>query len=634
MADTDALSACSPEDDGNTTTPSNTLPNAHVRNDELQSPEEWEIRRLRELIFSREIKMLKHLEEKVRKMPRFAAETVSAVIAEAIQLRVVDKDPALSMALEPLVDGIVKKSLHTRSSEFVNVLFPLMGPSIRKSIAESFRSMLGSFSKSVEMAFSWRGLRWRLEAIRSGKPFSEIVMLNTLIYRVEQMFFIHTQSGLVLSHLVNGSVVAQDADMVSAMLTAVQDFARDCFADGKDETLDTMQLSDFTIYIEKAPQAYLACVVRGMPPSDFHAQMRATLELMLVEYADALDSFNGDTEPFSSAARYFEPLMLSRYSSEDKELPFWAKALPVVLLLSLLTGGGYMYHEKKRLLAEKQAFVSSMNEGLHTLRAEPGLLVVNVEEAPQSPWHILVLKDALARSPEETLRVNGMDPSKFTTRIIPFISYSPSIIIRRINSTVKPPATVTMTFDDKGALAFSGTAPMAWIIATREDARAIPGVEQVDLSNVHDPRMELLSAMVKEVEAVNIEFPLGKDTPLPADMLILKKAIDTLVELEKITKEMGLLASLTIYGHADGVGNERRNYEISQSRTRIVAAMLYAKGSSMPISIYGMGAEYPRQNTEETETPAVKSGTQANRRIELRVNFSLSPNALQEMIRR
>lgn len=614
-------------------------PESDLQRDLPPPTEDAELLRLRELLFSREIALIDRLRS-ILEDPQVTTRKVSEVLAEAIHLRS-GKDPHLAMALEPLVDAIVKASLHTRRAEFVNVLSPLMGPTIRKSIAEGFSSMMGSFSKSVEMAFSWKGLRWRLEALRSGKPFSEIVMLNTLVYRVEQLFFIHNKTGLVLAHLAGESVESQDPDMVSAMLTAIQDFVRDCFAGGRNEELQSLQLGEFTIHIETGTQAYLACVMRGTPPADFRAQLRATLELMHVEYAEALETFNGDTAPFAGAVHYLDTCLVSRYIDENKRVPLWAKALFAALLLAIVGGLGYLYHARERAAAERAGieaahdeFVASMQKALDYVRAEPGLMIAGVSEAPAPPWDIIVLKDALGRPPGEVWREHGVDPALFSARIVPFVSYDPSIVVRRVRRSIKPPDTVAMVFDEQGTLTFTGTAPMSWIVATREDARAIPGVERVDVSGVRDPMMEHISAMIAEVENTVVEFPLGKDTPRPADLPRLKKAIDTLVELENITKRMGFSASLTIYGHADTVGDEKRNYEISQARARTVASMLYAKGSSMPVAIYGMGSEYPRDGRGADGQAAARKEDQASRRIELRVHFALSPSARPEMFRR
>ncbi|MDR1367809.1 MAG: hypothetical protein LBJ76_03715, partial [Candidatus Accumulibacter sp.] len=292
-----------------------------------EAPKDREVTLLRSLLFGREIAIIEKLRSNYVDA-HHNAKKVSGVLSEAILLRS-KNDDSLNTALEPVVDEILQTSLQKRKSDFVNVLYPLMGPTIRKSIAESFRSMMADFGKSMEMAFSWKGLRWRLEALRAGKSFSEIVLLRTLDYRVEQAFFIHSETGLVLSNLVHEGVGAQDADMVSAMLTAIQDFVKDCFTGGGDYDLETLQMGEFTIHIEQSQMAYLACVVRGIPPTGFHKKLREVLEMLLIEYADELSDFRGDDAPFADAAHLLEACMLAHYVEEEsKPHLFWSKCLP------------------------------------------------------------------------------------------------------------------------------------------------------------------------------------------------------------------------------------------------------------------------------------------------------------------
>ncbi|MDL2209644.1 hypothetical protein LJC26_02430 [Desulfovibrio sp. OttesenSCG-928-O18] len=605
---------------------------ADLLHDIPEAPHDAELVRLRKLLFTREIALLEKLAT-LQSQKQYGTEKVSEVIAEAILLRS-GKDSQLNLALEPLVDEILKVSLRKRQADFVNVLFPLMGPSLRKSIAETFRSMLESFSQSVEMAFSWKGLRWRFEAWRAGKPFSEIVLLHTLVYRVEQVFFIHSDTGLVLAHMDNEGAGSQDADMVSAMLTAIQDFVRDSFSSGADGELSSLQTGEFTIFIEKSPKAYLACVVRGTPPATFRTLLRETLELMLVEFSEALANFSGDTSSFMPAARYLDALLVARYvDDKDKKLPLWARVLPIVLVLAIAGGAGFYYYRERQIQIAEQAFTQTMEGAVSLLRAEPGLLVMNVAKNKTGPWEVLTLKDGFTREPATILRENGFDETLFSFKNVPFISYDAPIVSRRAQTGIELPETVRMSFDGKGTLTFSGTAPMSWILKAREEARNIPGVEQVDMKDLHDPNMEKIKSMIKAVETVSIEFPTAKDVPVPEDLPTLQKAVETLVELEKLAGEMGFVISLTIYGHADTTGLEKRNYEISQARTRTVAAMLYAKGSSLPIAMYGMGAEYPKGGSK-LDTPELKArrADQASRRIELRVHLARSASADTESL--
>ena len=581
-------------------------------------PDDEELNRLRQLLFQRELVIIKRLKDSLND-PRQNAKRVSEVVAEALLLR--GDDNRLNTALEPAVNAILKTSLNRHQSDFVGVLFPLMGPSIRKSIAETFRSMLEGFSKSLEMSFSWKGLRWRMEALRTGKPFSEIVLLHTLAYRVEQLFFIHSETGLVLSHLTNEGVGTQDADMVSAMLTAIQDFVHDCFTSGSQGELDSLNLGDFTIFIEKYSKAYLACVLRGMPPADFREGLRATLETMLIEFAEPLESFSGDTEPFAGAARHLEPFLITRYHDEGKKIPWWGKALPVAAFLILAGGIGFFQHHAREREQQQLAHMSHMQSGLDLLRNEPGLTLTHVTQTADGPWEIMLLKDDLAEAPDDALRAHDFQPDAFVFKTIPYISYDPSIVARRVKNAIDLPSTVTMHFS-QGLLAFTGTAPLAWIAEAKEMAHTLPGVKHVDMSGVKDPLLDRITAMIESIESANIEFPLGKAIPVATDIPKLATAVDALVELEKLVSGIGFTLNLTIYGHADATGLETRNYEISQARTRTVAAMLYARGSSIPIAMYGMGSQYPKGDRSDGQTVSVPKEDQASRRIELRVHIA------------
>ncbi len=582
-----------------------------------KSFQDSEIERLRQMLFAREIALL---EEVVRNQGAkdFNTERVSEVLAESIILRA-GKDGQLNIALEPVVDNILKSSLSRRKNDFVNMLFPLMGPVIRKSISETFLSMLGNFSQSLEVAFSWRGLRWRFQAWRSGRPFNEIVLLHTVLYRVEQVFFIHSETGLPLSHVVNEEVAAQDVDMVSGMLTAIQDFVRDSFSEDEHSHLHSLQMGDLTLIIEKNNLAYVACVVRGSPPANFRNMLQESLDLMMVEYAEPLRNFSGDTAPFLTAVRYLQPLLLSRYAEEEKKIPFWAKAVPILCLLALLLGGSYLYYEKftRNRLLEKAVL---------SLNGHPGIIITNVIEHKDAPWEVLAFKDALARHPENILQEKGFSPDLLDLNTVPFISYDSAIILRRVHNAVSPPESVKMELREDGTLVFSGEASMSWMVHSRDAAMALPGVKRVDVTRLRDPLIEEVLDLVKAINGASIEFPLGKDFPVGENLARLEETVDHLVQLEKIARKSDLILSLTVYGHADTIGSEKRNYEISLARSKTIAAMLYAKGTSIPISLYGMGSKFHKENSQK-DNGNPYAGDQSSRRIELRVSLARAVSA-------
>ena len=295
---------------------------------------ENELEHLRELLLGKELSELEDLRNRFAGTEARARE-VSEVITEALFLRS-SQDNKLNTVLTPTVEHIFKNSLRHNPEEIADELFPVMGPAIRRSIAESFRSMLQSFHKTLEMSFSTKGLRWRLQALRTGKPFSEIVLLNTLVYRVEEIFLIHTQTGLVLKHLVNEGIQAQDADLVSGMLTALQDFVADCFARGDNSgELEGMQMAERKVFVVRSRQAYLAFVIQGEPPIRLLEEFRTTLDLILVDCAKELSNFQGDASPFKKVRRYLEPYLITHYVDEGREVPLPVKILPFAAIALL-----------------------------------------------------------------------------------------------------------------------------------------------------------------------------------------------------------------------------------------------------------------------------------------------------------
>ncbi len=231
------------------------------------------------------------------------------MLAQAISTRD-SQDDRLVVALRPVVEKALRASIQTDPKFAVDLLFPLIGPAIRRAAAEALRSMVASFGQALAMTFSWRYIKWRIEAIRTGQSFAEVVFLHTLVYRVEQLFLLHRPNGLVLRHLSAAGVVTQDADMVAGMLTAIQDFVHDSFGNDGD-MLESFRVGELGVWIEQGPHAVVAAVVRGVPPVDFSTLLRTQVELIERDWGLELARFDGDTAPFAGIDVYLAPCMIA-----------------------------------------------------------------------------------------------------------------------------------------------------------------------------------------------------------------------------------------------------------------------------------------------------------------------------------
>ena len=113
------------------------------------------------------------------------------------------RDPGRTLAavLAPTWSAPRRMAIRKDPSTLVGILYPLVGPAIRKSIAETLDGTLQGLNQAFKHSFSWRGLKWRLEAYRSGSSFADVVLKHTVVFRVEHLFLIHRKTGLLLEHV-------------------------------------------------------------------------------------------------------------------------------------------------------------------------------------------------------------------------------------------------------------------------------------------------------------------------------------------------------------------------------------------------------------------------------------------------
>ncbi len=254
-------------------------------------------------------------------------------------------DRRLTEALMPPVEAVITSSVRRNPRPLADALFPVIGPAIRKAIAHALSGMLDSLNRTLEQSVSVRALQWRVTAWRTGKSFAEVVLLNTLVYRVEQVFLIHSHTGLLLQHVVADAVTAQDADMVSGMLTAIRDFARDSFGGRAEDTLERFRVGELNGLIEHGPHAYLAVVVRGTPPHDLRLTLQRAIEAIHLQQTADLERFSGDASIFDDARPVLQECLESRFRGSDKPVSYrrWWIGAGVVLALLAVWGGAALH---------------------------------------------------------------------------------------------------------------------------------------------------------------------------------------------------------------------------------------------------------------------------------------------------
>ncbi len=272
---------------------------------------------LRHILLEPEQAALASLQQKFDDPEQFAA-AVSAVLPAAIA-RAILHDDRLGHELAPVVETATQSSIRRDPRTLINILAPLMGPAIRKSVAETLDSSLQSLNQALKHSLSWQGLKWRMEAYRTGSSFAEVVLKHTLVFRVEHVFLIHRKTGLMLEHVAADEATTKDPQLVSGMLSAIQDFVRDSFDESALGGIDTLRLGEFLLWCEEGPLAFLVAVIRGNPPEGLHGVLRETLDSIHAENRTALENFDGDVATFVDVRERLERCLAQAGEAERQE---------------------------------------------------------------------------------------------------------------------------------------------------------------------------------------------------------------------------------------------------------------------------------------------------------------------------
>ena len=294
-----------------------------------------ELAELRALLLGQQVIELQQLQKRLDD-PNLRAEELSQVLAKAVALSI-KRDRGLQRSFHPIVEQALQISVARNPGLLATALAPIIGESVRKAVANAFRSMAENINLMLERSLSFESMKWRFEAMRTGKSYGEIALLRSLRYKVQQVFLIHRETGLVLQHISAQGEGVSEAELVSGMLTAIQDFVRDSFSSKHSQDLETMQAGEFTIWVHHGPQALLAGTILGTPPPELRNVFARENELIHQEFAAQLTSFNGDASAFDAARPHLQKCLLGQ-TARPKRGAAWAFALLALFLLAISCG--------------------------------------------------------------------------------------------------------------------------------------------------------------------------------------------------------------------------------------------------------------------------------------------------------
>ena len=286
------------------------------------------------------------------------------------------------------------RAVRERPAVIAEAIFPIIGAAINRAMREALSRMMQQTTYALEHAFSLRSWRWRLEARATGAV-SEVVLLHSLVYRVEQVFLIHPESGLLLQHVhadmpqasVEESIELQNATMVSSMLTAIQDFVRDSFR------TDSKRRSTPSRWVRSRCGSSAGRTRLGQRHSrhstgSLRGVLRDALAQCHRDHLDKLKAFSGDPNELQGVRPYLLACLQSQAADGQQSAAFGA------------LGAGCAPPSRESAALAGAGFVSGSARSPPSARAylaaQPGLIVLHAARRGTA-YELELLRDPQAQ---------------------------------------------------------------------------------------------------------------------------------------------------------------------------------------------------------------------------------------------
>lgn len=536
-----------------------------------------------------------------------ARDLVGDVVTEALYDRE-KQDGSVNNVLVPLVEKSVQKSVANHSEQFVGYLYPLVGSLVRKSVTAFITELLEKTNTLLENSLTIKGLKWRFKAWQAGVSFSQYAASQTFAFRVEQVFLIHRETGLLLKAVSSGLDASADADMVSSMLTAINDFVSDSFkpnADSSEQTLDVVRTDDFSLILKQGPKAFVVASVKGNVPQSLANQLQDTLEQIHKLYDKELDQFEGDAVPFEHSENQLKDCLISELKQQDQassRKPWLAWLLVVVCLLCV------------SFAAIERWQTSKVMEQLSKLDQEPGIMVTYLDTAGLNDIELHILRDPSAVKVEDWLTKHDIHLPSLRYRERAYLSLDHQLIRQKTENIVRNYPDIKLSWDDLlprfsgqltniNKLRLQGELSKliglgfqnAWL-----DGIAITGSEN---NAAEDPAIikAILDLNIAKIDRQSIAFEPNKSN-------LSDQAVNTLIDIKQqfnqmiqVAEQLKLSLGLIVMGTSDTSGNTTFNKILSQKRADNVKAKLQELGiAENRLNAIGLGVIDLEANREGT----------------------------------
>lgn len=576
--------------------------------------------KLKEILLSEDQRRIDALKQELEKLQtriddrELLIETLEPVIAELMEKKIIASRHEMAEVLSPIMSEAIKNQVEYAKDEVAEALYPVIGKTIRKSIAEAMRNLVKSVNDKVERAFSPRHFFLRIKARISGVSQADLILKESIPFRVREVFLIHKETGILLAHASDKSSHSEASqDLISGMLTAIKDFAQTIFSGDEAVDLHEIQYENRQIRLEIGQFAYLACITEGIPRENFSGEIAQLNHKVHRKFLHSLRDFKGDVNVFRPA----QPLLmrflhffdrLENAQAEPCEEPKKRLRFGFVFLLGFLIvlAGVYLgvFVFPKRATARKVQLALTDLETERPGLAKAGLHFdvrrrsVFLSGQVMEPADRESVEDRIDSLPSVREVINGIE-------VVPWAADPEALYeeTRRNLETLSIDLSRIRFVIEGGILYVRGTAASEGEKEKIVEALAAKTALPVIVDNIRLDRELETQRIWQEIEKTVLFFATGQFELEPQELDKLDGIRDNLDDID--------FHRLRIVGHADDTGTNDVNLWLSQKRADWVKSYLIEAG------IPGDKLEaMARANAEPLAQEKTEQARAMNRRVE------------------
>ncbi len=279
------------------------------------------------------------ISHQIENLPTDIAIAIAPEIAIAIEEQIRLDRGAIATALTSQMSIAIKNQITLERDAMVDALYPIIGSTIAKYMAEVIRSI----NEKMENALSVEGITRKIRAKIQGTSEAELILKEVTPFQVRAIFLIHKLSGLVISEVQQAGSEILESEMVAGMLTAIRSFVNDCIAQSGDVSeIDAIEYGNSKIILEVAGYCYLAVVVQGEAPQWFIRDLQQSLRQIVATGFD-LQEFDGDISSTpAEITSHLEKLKTISVAPKKQSFP-WQVIIYVILSVIFFIGCAHQY---------------------------------------------------------------------------------------------------------------------------------------------------------------------------------------------------------------------------------------------------------------------------------------------------